>query len=110
MRLAQRIGGTFDLISLPETNTNLVRNANEVRLSWVDDQGRFLQLVKTTPATSRIGSSLVSFGSYLKPTGDQISNRTVAKLLAGPSHAIKSKQIEIDGTIYTAHLLPVQIM
>ena len=110
MRLAQRTGGTFDLLGFPETNTNLVRNANEVRLSWVNQNGEFIQLVKTTPATSHIGSSLVSFGHCLKPTGDQISNRTVGKLLAPPSHAIKTKQIEIGGTMYTAHLLPVQII
>ena len=110
MKVAIRTVGGFDLIDIPETNTSMVRDQGQVRLTWNNENGQLEQLVKSEAAVTGIGSLLVSKGNCLLPTGDRQSNRTVAKLLAPPEQAVKTKQVVIDGTTYTAMLLPVQLL
>jgi hypothetical protein len=110
MRIAVRVGNTFDILNEPETSASLVRNSTQVRLSWNNANGQLEQLVKESPISSSIGSLLVSKGSCLLATGDKQSSRTVAKLLADPVVATKTKQVVIDGITYTARLLPVQLL
>ena len=110
MRLVQRIGDGFDLIGLPETQTSLVRNNERVRLSWVNGEGQLEQLEKLSGASCSIGSLLISKGDCLQPTGDNQSSRSVAKLLANPDQALREKTVTINGIVYTAKLLPVQLL
>ena len=112
MRVALKTTSTtFDVLGLEETNTSLVRNANHVRISFLNEEGKLEQFIKDDTATTEIGSLLVSRDEYLLPTDDrQASTKTVAKLLAPMNQAIQTKQVTIDGTVYTARLLPVQIL
>lgn len=109
MLVAQLTSNGFDILDVVETNTSIVRRPDLVRLSYQDDLGQLIQLVKTDQANTDIGTLLVSHGNCLMPTGDKQSNRTVAKLLAPLASAIETKQVTVDGKQFTAHLLPVQL-
>ena len=111
MRLIRINGdGTFDLLtSDTETNTSLIRNSTQIRLSY-NDNG-IIQLIKNNAATSDIGTLLVSNGNVLQPTGDKQSKKTAAKLLAEFSMATETKTVTLaNGTTTTAYLLPVQVL
>jgi len=110
MLVAQLTSGGFDILNMDETNTSIVRQSDMVRLSWKDEENRLIQLVKTAQASASIGTLLVARGNALVPTGDSHSSRTVAKLLAPISASSETKQITIQGVVYTAHLLPVQVI
>ena len=110
MKVAIRTVDGFDLIDLIETGTSMVRDPGQVRLTWTNESSQLEQLVKTEAAVTGIGSLLVSKGNCLLPTGDRQSSRTVAKLLAGPEQAVRTKEVVIDGTTFTARLLPVQLL
>ena len=76
MEVAKRVAGGFDILSVDtETNTSLVRNKDQVRISW--SNSGLVQLVKNEVATADIGTLLVAHGEILMPTGDRQSTRTV---------------------------------
>ena len=111
MRLAKIEGAGFDLIGNDnESSTTLVRNATQVKMTYVDNG--FIQLIKNEPATCNVGTLLIASGEYLMPTGDPKSARTVGRLLATKDKAVETKQVTLlDGsTTTTAYLLPVQIL
>ena len=109
MKVAKRIAGGFDLLDTEtESNTSLVRNSNQVRISYTDSG--FIQLVKNDVATASIGTLLVAHGEYLVPTGDRQSTRTVARLLATKDKAIDTKEVTINGVTSMVYLLPIQLL
>ena len=108
--VAQLSQNGFDILGREESNTSIVRNANMVRISWVDDQGRLVQLVKNTLANANRGTLLVAEGNFLKPTGDSLRATTVGVLLADNTVPCKTKSVTINGKTYTAKLLPVQLI
>lgn len=112
MRAAEKLTpSTFDVLGLEETSSSLVRNTDNVRISFLNEEGKLEQFIKNDVSTTDIGSLLVSRDKYLLPTGDRRpSTKTVAKLLAPMAEAIQVKQVTIDGTVYTARLLPVQVL
>ena len=110
MRVGLRTESGFDLLELDETATSLVRNQSQVRLSFTNENWNLEQFVKEEDAVTGIGTLLVSKGDCLLPTGDRQSARTVGKLLAAAANAVKTKIVVIDGTTYTARLLPVQLL
>ena len=108
-RVGRRSGTGFDLLGTDtEHSTSLVRNENLVRISYND--GALYQLTKNEAAMADVGTLLVADGPYLLPTGDRQSSRVVAKLLAPPSAAVNTKQIEVNGVMRTLRLLPVQLL
>ena len=109
MLVARRVAGGFDILDMEETNTSLVRNKNQVQISW--SSSGLIQLVKNETATTDIGTLLVAHGDVLAPTGDRQSTRTVARLLAPKEQAVETKQVQLpDGSTKTAYLLPVQLI
>ena len=110
MEVAKRVAGGFDILSVDtETNTSLVRNKDQVRISW--SNSGLVQLVKNEVATADIGTLLVAHGEILMPTGDRQSTRTVGRLLAEKSQAVETKEVQLsDGSTRTAYLLPVQVL
>ena len=110
MLIAQITNTGFDILDVAETNTSIIRNQNMVRLSYSDENGQLVQLVKADVASTDIGTLLVSEGNCLLPTGDKQSKRTCAKLLAPLASAIETKQVTIGAKQYTAHLLPIQLL
>ena len=109
MLVAQITNDGFDILDVVETNTSIIRRPDLVRLSYTDNLGQLVQLVKTDQASTDIGTLLVSHGNCLLPTGDKQSNRTVAKLLAPLASAIETKQVTVGSKQFTAHLLPIQL-
>ena len=98
-------GNSFDLLnSETETNTSLIRNTNQVRITYNDN--KMVQFIKDEIATTGPGTLLIANGGILIPTGDSLSSRSVAKLLAAPDAETESKTV--DGRV--VHLLPVQIL
>ena len=110
MQVAKRIANGFDLLDTEnESNTSLVRNKTQVRISW--NSSGLIQLVKNEAATAEIGTLLVAHGEFLAPTGDRQSTRTVGRLLAPKEAAAETKEVQLpDGSTKTAYLLPVQIL
>ena len=109
-RIIKITNNGFDLLnSETESNTSLVRNTSQVRITYSDNG--LIQLIKNDVATSGIGTLLVSNGNVLQPTGDAKTKITVAKLLAPFSEATETKQVELaNGSTTTAYLLPVQLL
>ena len=106
IKLCKLQGNSFDLLnSETETNTSLIRNTNQVRISYND--GGFVQFIKDEEAVTQVGSLLVAKGNILVPTGDAMSKKTFAKLLALPDDETETKTLP-DGRV--VHLLPIQIL
>ena len=102
MLVAQKTNTGFDIINRDDINTSIVRNANQVRLSW-NEGGALWQLRKDIPATMAVGCPLVTRGNCFVPTGDI----GIAKLIS--LDVVKTKQVTINGQTYTARLMAVQL-
>jgi hypothetical protein len=97
---------SFDLLnSDTETNTSLIRNTNQVKISYNDN--KLVQFIKNDVATTQVGVLLIAEGNVLIPTGDSLTSKSVAKLLAVPDSETETKTLS-DGRV--VHLLPVQIL
>ena len=106
VKLCKLEGNSFDLLnSETETNTSLIRNTNQVRITYNDN--KMVQFIKDEIATTGPGTLLIANGGILIPTGDSLNSRSVAKLLAAPDAETQTKTLE-DGRV--VHLLPVQIL
>jgi len=102
MIVAVKTPGGFDILNMDEVNTSIVRNANQVQLSWNNGDALY-QLRKTVPCTLAVGTSLRPKGNCLIPTGDT----GIAKLVS--LEVVNTKQVTIDGVAYTAKLMSVQL-
>ena len=106
IKLCKLEGNSFDLLnSETETNTSLIRNTNQVRISYND--GGFVQFIKDESASASIGTLLIAKGNILVPTGDAMSKKSFGKLLALPDDETETKILP-DGRV--VHLLPIQIL
>ena len=106
IKLCKLTENSFDLLnSNTETNTSLIRNTNQIRISYNDN--KLVQFIKDDVATTDVGTLLIAKGNVLIPTGDSLSKKSVAKLLSLPD-ATTEKKILDDGRVL--HLLPVQIL
>lgn len=107
LRVAQLTNNTFDIVGREESNTSLIRNANEVRISWRNHANELEQLTKNEVMSAMRGSYLTARGHCLVPTGDK--HTSIATLLAHPDDAVVTKNVVIDGVSHVARLLPVAI-
>jgi hypothetical protein len=106
IKLCKLTGNSFDLLnSDTETNTSLIRNSNQVKISYNDN--KLIQFIKNDVATTQVGTLLITSGNVLIPTGDSLSSKSVAKLLSVPDSETESKTLA-DGRV--VHLLPIQIL
>ena len=95
----------FDILGIEETQTSLVRNRDQVRLSYVHN-GKLIKFQKTNQQhhpTS--GSSLVVKDGALLATNDRQGKHIVGKLLSDPLETTTTKIV--NGVRY--YLLPVQM-
>ena len=105
VKLCKLTGNSFDLLnSDTETNTNLIRNINQVRITYNDN--KMVQFIKDEIATTEPGTLLIAKNEILIPTGDSRSSKSVAELLAAPDAETETKTV--DGQVL--YLLPVQIL
>ena len=105
IKLCKLTGNSFDLLnSDTETNTSLIRNIYQVRTTYNDN--KMVQFIKDDVATTQNGTLLIANGNVLIPTGDSLSSKSVAKLLALPDAETQTKTLG-DKVV---HLLPVQIL
>ena len=104
MLVAQKTENGFDILNRDDTNTSIVRNSSEVRISWTEN-GVLYQLKKQIPATLAVGTALKTRGDCFIPTGDNTD--AIARLVS--LEVVRSKQVTIDNKTYTAKLMAVQL-
>ena len=118
---------TFDIFSMAETQAHITITPCLVTLSYLDTNGKVIQLKKTldkNPLAVHVGSNLIASGikdslggGYVEPTtaeGMNIVGKSIAHADFGISSTLEPFQqksfVDQHGITRAAILLPVQLM